>query len=137
MKRQTLDRSTGERTPPAPVPRWSSRTRIGFRFAFLYLGLFAFATQISGSLFLIPNTGFRGFGVLWPMREITLAIGAHLFHVTAPFVFDRNSGETIFFWVQTFWLLIVAGLGTAVWSVLDQRRENYVSLHKWFRVFVR
>jgi hypothetical protein len=126
-----------ERTLPAAVPRWSLRTRIGFRFAFLYLGLFALATQISGSLFLIPNTGFRGFGVLWPMREITLAIGWRLFHVTEPFVFDRNSGETIFFWVQTFWLLIVAVLGTAVWSVLDQRRENYVTLHKWFRVFVR
>src|SRR5262249_2625499 len=35
------------------------------------------------------------------------------------------------------WLLIVALLATVVWSLLDRRRENYVGLHKWFRLFIR
>ena len=137
MKRQTLDRPIQELAPPPPLPHWSPLTRIGFRFAFVYLGLFSLATQISGSLFLIPNTGFRGLGLIWPMRGITSWIAAHLFQLTEPFVFDRNRGETIFFWVQTFWLLILAVLATAVWSAVNRRREDDVTLHKWFRLFVR
>src|SRR5205814_712990 len=111
--------------------------RIAFRFCFVYLGLFSLATQISGSLFLVPNVSFRGLGTIWPLREITFWIAAHIFHVTEPLVYGRNSGETMFFWVQTFWLLVFAVLATAVWSVLDRQRENYESLHKWFRLFIR
>ena len=56
--------------------------RIAFRFCFVYLGLFCLATQISGSLFLVPNVSFRGLGTIWPLREITFWIAAHIFHVT-------------------------------------------------------
>ena len=34
-------------------------------------------------------------------------------------------------------MLIVAVVATVLWSVFDRRRENYVELHKWFRLFVR
>ena len=108
-----------------------------FRFAFVYLGAFCLATQIAGSLFLVPPATFRGLGTLWPMRDITVWIAAHVFGVTEPLAFGRNSGETLFFWVQTSWLLVLALLATAVWSAADRRRENYVTLHKWFRIFVR
>ena len=111
--------------------------RVAFRFVFLYFGLFCLATQIAGSLFLIPTASFRGFGTLWPMREITLWVAAHVFGVTEPLAFGRNSGETFFFWAQTFWILVVALLGTAVWSVVDKRRKDYATLHKWFYVFIR
>jgi hypothetical protein len=111
--------------------------RIAFRFCFTYFGLYTLATQIGGSLILIPFVSFRGLGLLWPMREITVWVGEHIFHTTSSLVFTGNSRDTDFFWIQTFWLLIVAIAATAVWSVLDRRREDYPTLQKWFRVFIR
>ena len=117
---------------------WKPVTRVAFRFCFSYLGLYCLATQIFGSLFLIPFLSFRGLGPLWPMRDITLWVDAHVFHITTPLVYSGESiGETSFFWVQLFWILIVSIIATAVWSILDVRRKNYSTLHQWFRLFVR
>jgi len=123
--------------PESPVPRWSPLTRIAFRFAFVYFGLFCLSTQIAGSLFQVPFGSFRGFGLLWPMRPITLWIAEKFLGATEPLAYGRNSGETLFFWAQTFWLLILAIVATVVWSLVDRRRENYVTLHKWFHLFIR
>ena len=40
-------------------------------------------------------------------------------------------------WVLAFCLLIIAVAASTAWSVLDRRRTEYVSLHKWFRLFLR
>jgi hypothetical protein len=119
-----------------PLPAWKPITRLAFRFCFAYLALFCLATQISGSM--IPNLGFyyRGLGRLWPMRDVTYWVGQHVFGATGVDVVP-GGGEPLFFWVQTFWILIVAIAITAIWSIVDRRRENYVVLHKWFRVFIR
>src|SRR5678815_3319559 len=97
---------------------WSPPVRIAFRFTFLYFVLYSLATHIAGSLFLTSTSSFRGLGLLWPMRSITVWVAAHLFGVSEPLVYGRNSGETLFFWVQMFWLLLVAVVGTAVWSLV-------------------
>jgi hypothetical protein len=108
---------------------------VAFRFSFLYLGLFCLASQIAGSL--LPFGSFRGLGTIWPMVEITQWLAPHLFGLTSPLVFGRYSGETLFFWIQTLWILGVAILGTITWSVVDRHRKDYSTLHKWFRLFVR
>jgi len=75
-------------------------------------------------------------GGVWPMPQLVSWTGAHLFSVTGalgPGVgFDGS-----YYWAEAFCLLVIAVLATAVWSVLDRHRENYVTLHKWFRVVVR
>jgi UPF0716 family protein affecting phage T7 exclusion len=111
--------------------------RVLFRFVFLYFGLFCLATQIAGSLLLIPGTSFRGFGLLWPMRDMTTWLAVHLFGAAEPLLYGRNTGETVFYWVQTFWIVIVAAAGTIVWSALDRRRAQDIALRKWFRLFIR
>jgi uncharacterized membrane protein YphA (DoxX/SURF4 family) len=145
MKRKSLE-SPAERAatqiedippPVPPVQRWSPLLKVAFRFSFVYFGLFCLATQIAGSLLLTPTASFRGFGLLWPMRPLTFWVAEHIFGVTGPLAYGRNSGETLFHWVQTFWILVLAVVATAVWSTLDQRRENYVTLHKWFRLCIR
>lgn len=123
--------------PEPEVQRWKPATLAAFRFCFAYLGLFSLATQISGSLIVIPFVSFRGLGLLWPMREITFWVGEHILGISSPLVYTGNSRDTNFFWVQTFWLLIVAVLATGIWSVLDHKRANYAALHKWFRLFIR
>jgi hypothetical protein len=117
--------------------RWNPLTLIVFRFSFLYLGLFCLATQISGSLLLLPFVSFRGFGPLWPMRQVTDWVATHILNVTSPLGYEPNTGETAVFWVQLFWVLIAAAAGAVVWSLLDRHRDNYTTLHKWFRLFVR
>ena len=43
----------------------------------------------------------------------------------------------MFGWVLAFFLLVISVLATGLWSVLDAKRENYVKLHEWFRLFIR
>ncbi len=116
---------------------WRPSTRVLFRFCFSYFGLFSLASQISGSLIVIPFVSYRGLGILWPMREITMRVGRDLLGIRSPMIYEGNSRDMDFFWVQTLWLLVVAIAGTAAWSVMDRRRENYIALHKWFRLFIR
>ena len=117
---------------------WTPLTRIAFRFCFIYLGLYVVASQILGSLLLIPYFQFRGLGPHWPLREITTWIAAHIFHITTPLTYSGESiGETSFFWVQMFWILAVSIAATGIWSYLDRKRKHYATLHQWFHFFIR
>src|SRR5689334_7058870 len=117
--------------------KWTWATRVAFRFCSVYFGLFSLATQVAGSL--LPVISFRGLGPLRPMRDITFWVALRVFGVpaTSNSIDPGKGGETIFFWVQTFWLLVLAIIVSAVWSYFDRRRTNYETLHKWFRAFVR
>ena len=117
---------------------WSPLTRIAFRFCFIYLGLYVLASQILGSLLLIPYFQFRGLGPLWPMREVTIWVAAHIFQITTPLTYTGdNIGETSFFWVQMFWILAVSIVTTGIWTRLDTKRTQYATLYKWFVLFIR
>ena len=116
--------------------QWRTGTRAAFRFCVLYFSFYTLAGQILGGVFLYP--GFvPALGTRWPLRDITLWAAEHIFGATPPIVYTGNSGDTLFHWVQTAWLLAFATAGTAAWSGLDRRRPNYVTLHKWFRLYLR
>jgi len=124
--------------PLLPVPQWSLASRSAFRFCFVYFGWYCVATQILGSLFPIPKVDIPDLSSFWPMRQVTFWIAAHIFHAQLPLVYtDSGSGDKTFDWVLVFWQLVVSALATVIWSVLDRKRQNYVTLYKWFRVFVR
>lgn len=110
---------------------------IAFRFAVVYFGLYAFATQIAGGVLLIPGIQVPALGTTWPMRDITLWIAEHVFGATPPLLYTGNSGDTLFHWVQTTWLLVCAVAVTAAWTVIDRRRTNYPTLRPWFRLLIR
>ncbi|MGE0444306.1 MAG: hypothetical protein AB7P99_03695 [Vicinamibacterales bacterium] len=115
---------------------WKPATRVAFRFCFLYFSLYIVAGQMLGGMFLLPNFQIPQLGPLPPMRNINEFFARYLFGVDAPYV-RGNSGDTLFGWVQTAWMLTAATLGTAIWSVADSRRVEYATLHKWFRLVVR
>jgi uncharacterized membrane protein YphA (DoxX/SURF4 family) len=116
---------------------WGSAARALFRFCFIYLGLFSLATQVTGSL--LPIFSFRGFGPLWPMRDITLWVAANVFSVTpgTNSIDPKIGGETALYWIQAFWIFALAVVAATAWSVLDHKRQNYGALYQGFRVFVR
>lgn len=120
------------------TPRWSLVGRVAFRFCFVYLGLFCLTTQVLGDLFPIPTVYIPTLSTFWPMRQITLWAATHVFRVTHPLVYaDTGSGDKTFDWVGVFCLLVFAILAMGIWSILDRRRKNYVTLQKWFRLFIR
>src|SRR5580704_9276407 len=120
------------------VARWSVARRVGFRICFVYLGLFCLSQQILGGLFPIPKVDFPDLARLWPMRQIVFWTAAHIFHVTQPLVYKGSgSGDKTFDWILAFCLLVFAMAATCMWSFLDRKRENYVTLYKWFRLFLR
>jgi uncharacterized membrane protein YphA (DoxX/SURF4 family) len=120
------------------APRWSLATRIAFRFCFVYFGLYCLATQIVTSFYYSADVDVPDPSTLWPMRQIVFWTAAHIFRVTRPLVYkESGSGDKTWDWVLSFCLLVIAALGTMAWSAFDRRRENYVTLHKWFRVFIR
>jgi hypothetical protein len=89
-------------------------------------------------VFVLPNTlPGQGPGTLWPLVDVTSWAAVHIFGIATPLVYTGNSRDTNFFWVQLFLVLVVASIATVVWSVLDRRRENYVTLHRWFRLVIR
>ena len=118
--------------------RWTLPCRVAFRLCFAYFGLFCAANTLGGFFPTDRVDDTVGLGTLWPMREVTFWTATHIFGARLPLVY-RNSGsdDKTFDWVLTFCLLIFAALATGVWSVLDRRRENHITLYKWFRLFVR
>ncbi|HKN74772.1 MAG TPA: DoxX family protein [Candidatus Acidoferrum sp.] len=120
------------------MPHWSVARGVAFRFCFVYFGLYCLGTQIVGGLFLIPIAEVADPASLWPMRQITFWTAAHIFHAKLPLIYkDSGSGDKTFDWVFAFCLLVIAALATGIWSALDRRRENYITLYKWFRLFIR
>jgi hypothetical protein len=134
--------NTSDQTAPLQqeeqAPQWNLTIRIGFRFCFVYFGLYCLTTQILGSLFTNPEVDVPDPSTLWPMRQIIFWTAGHIFRVAHPLVYNGSgSGDKTFDWVAAFCLLVFAILATCIWSLLDRRRENYATLYKWFRVFIR
>jgi hypothetical protein len=124
---------------PAAGSRWRPWTRIAFRFCFLYFGMYVGATQMLGGLIVIPGDwNLPELQTLPPFKSLISWIAAHVFGVTTPLVITGSgSGDKTFDWVAAFCLIVLASIGTAIWSIVDRRRDHYVTVHKWFRVFLR
>jgi len=119
------------------MTRSGPATRIAFRFAVVYLGLFSFATQIAGSLVVVPGLSFRGLGTLPPMRGITLWVATTILGADAVAVPAAATGETVFFIAQMAWILAGALVVTAVWTAIAGGHEPRASTRAWFRLLLR
>lgn len=118
--------------------RWSLVSRVTFHFCFIYFGLFCITTQIFTSLLPVPGIRVPILSSLWPIRPLVFWTAAHVFGLGYPLVYQRSgSGDKTFDWILAFCLLVIAIAGTATWSIVDRKRQNYVALHKWFRLFIR
>ncbi len=120
------------------APRWNPVLRIAFRFCLVYFGLFALTTQIVTAMFPLPGVDPPDPATLWPIRQLVFWVAAHVFQARLPLVYTGSgSGDKVFDWVLTFCLLTVGATATAIWSVLDRKRDNYTTLSKWFRLALR
>ena len=121
----------------APHPGWSLAHKIAFRFWFLYVGLYLLVTQVLATIFL-PGIDVPDPGSLGPARAVVEWTARHVLGVSAPLVVTGSgSGDKIFDWTQVVCMLVLAGVGSALWSVLDRRRPSYVTADRWLRLAVR
>ena len=126
-----------QQTVQLSATHWSSVSRVAFRFCFVYFGLYCLLTQIISSLIPAPNVDVPDLATLWPVRPVILWIAAHILRIKATLVYSGSgSGDKIFDYVLVLFILVITLVATAIWSSLD-KRENYVTLHKWFRLFIR
>lgn len=129
---------------PAPLPPWRLPTRVMFRFFALYFFMYVLTTQMLFGLLFIPTPGavstFLSKGLqrffLGPIEQVVVWTGAHIFHTTVT-LGPSGSGDRMLNWVHAADLVILAVVGTVIWSIVDRRRERYDRLYRWFRVFLR
>jgi uncharacterized membrane protein YphA (DoxX/SURF4 family) len=120
------------------VEHWGLALRIAFRFCVAYFTLFSLSNQILGGLLIVPKLNIPELSSLWPLRHITFWTATHVFRIKHELVYTGSgSGDKTFDWVLAFCLLVIAAVITLVWSILDRRRPNYVTFHKWFRLALR
>jgi hypothetical protein len=70
------------------------------------------------------------------MRDVTEWTAASVFGIPFPLE-TATRGEPLFFWIQTFWILVVSLLATAAWTALDRRRNAYRTAYGWFHLGMR
>ena len=120
------------------TPPWPLTLRIGFRFCFVYFGLFCLSTQVLSGMFNFPLVDIPEFGTLWPLRQIITWTAPHIFHIHRDLVFtETGSGDRSVDWILIFVFAIFAIVATVFWSLLDRRRTEYSRLHAYFRLFIR
>jgi len=117
-------------TPPAQTTasQWRPITRVAFRFAFCYFGLYCLIAFQNVFDFL-PYERMSQWFVPW--------VGQHVLHLGKPITyFISGSGDKTSDWVLLFCHLVVAIVATVVWTILDRRKE-YTTLNEWLRVTLR
>ncbi|MBF6191221.1 DoxX family protein [Nocardia sp. CDC186] len=126
----------------APQPRpWRATTRVAFRFGFLYFGLFCLVYPSIVPEFLgsaregLPD--WVNSGAARALRPVIEGTGTRVFGASVAANTASISGDQAYFWVLVFVVLVVAVLGTVVWSALDRRRPHYRALQPWLLLFVR
>jgi hypothetical protein len=124
----------------ARTPRWRFGTRIAFRFCVVYFGLYIVLTQMLTSLLFATTNDSGAFelDMTPPARAAVVWIAEHVFRIAHPIItVETGSGDRVYDWVELACILVLGILGTIIWSLLDRKRESYVRVHSWFRVFVR
>jgi len=87
---------------------------------------------------LAPMADWEPLATLPPLRQAIAWIARHILGVTAPLVIEGSgSGDKIFDWAHVCLLLGIAAVGTAIWTVVDRKRDNYFVAQDWFRLAVR
>lgn len=104
------------------TPRdWSWRQKLAFRFALIYFVLYALPLPTSVWTPLVAWVGTTLVGL--PME---------LFHIG-----PTGSGDTSFKVLRTATILVLAVLGSLLWSMVDRKRRHHRSLLWWLTVGAR
>jgi len=113
---------------------WSLPRRVGFRWLFGYVALYALPFPLD----LLPwgwgDTLGGAYLSLW--KPLVRAAASRLFGLDVELL-ANGSGDSAYNYVQVLVFALVAGAAALGWSVLDRRRTDYARLHDWLRAYLR
>jgi hypothetical protein len=116
-------------------------TSIALRFSVLYFTLYVLSTQMLFGLiwlpFEVPN--LRELGMLPPLSWLSTWFAVHLFGANAATlqIASTGSGDKTIDFANVVTCLVLAAIGTVVWSLLDRTGERDAKVQAWFRLFLR
>ena len=112
---------------------WPLWRKLLFRFLFIYL----FFTIAPWSWFDIPDTTFFSKWVSYLIDPIIGFFNRTLFHIRPVLILPNGSGDTSYGWAAVWTYVTLSVLGCIIWTVFDQKRQNYERLNYWLCLFVR
>lgn len=116
---------------------WSLPKKLSFRFAFIYFVLF---------ITLLDWYGLRITAILFEILYLDKLletfipwIGLHIFRIEYPITLPTfgNHSDSTFIYIQYFVTIVLAILGSLIWSFFDRRRLSYDKLYYWLTVLIR
>src|SRR5262245_33544097 len=125
----TSDLSFGERS-------WSRIHCIVFRFVCIYLVLYLADTWLGT----IPGLSWLATLVDRSWQALGVWTGAHVLHINSAIdlhTLGTGSGDTLIEYIRVLCEAVITITGAFVWTILDSKRQEYVTLDRWLRVFVR
>lgn len=143
---QPIDAATASELIPEDLEphRWSTATRIGFRFAFCYFGLYCLCNGNATIWESIPVVGEHINEWLADIFALPAQyLAGHLFHVAPPGnkIHPTGSGDTAIIWIAVLLLLVVSLVAAAIWTAIAERkpkrRLQYQTLLAWLRFTIR
>ena len=126
---------------PTEAAPWGAAARIGFRFAFVYLLLCCLPGSGESSVFAgLPWIGERLSELAAkPWAPVWHWVAVHVFHLSGAVTMPHptGSGDTTLNYVEVFCNLVIAAVGTLLWTALDRRRTQYQTMYALLRLLLR
>lgn len=122
----------------AALAPWSTAHRLWFRIGFCYVLLFVAPWPIDRLLARFDTVNADGYARL--VHTVVAWTATHVFHSSVVVRFRRfpnNYGDGVYDFV---WLAVITALtaiAVGVWSVLDRRRLQYVTLSAFLKTYLR
>jgi hypothetical protein len=113
------------------APAWSPIRRVAFRFAFLFTILFVLPLPMDTP----PAVGWLSELASKPFDPGVNLLG-RLFDQPVP-IEPTDMGDTLYRFLLSLQMVLLAAIGTIVWSVVDRRRENYERIAEVPTIVVR
>src|SRR5262245_47819764 len=114
----------GETVAPASEG-WGFARRVGFRFAFIYFGLYFYPYALG----LLPWNA----PAVWNTQQwhrFVPWVGERILHLEQRItVFPAGSGDTTYNYVELLCFVALAAAGTLVWTLADWRSRDHRRLH--------
>lgn len=108
---------------------WDFTRKLLTRFFCIYFLLYIFPFPLD--LFSENNFVITLFSKLW--GKIVPFTGKHLLHVEV----GHRGSDTLFHNVRILSILIIALIGSLIWTAVDRKRDNYNKLFYWITVYTR
>lgn len=109
------------------TPTWNLFQKIGFRFFFIHVILYAFPFPLNAISYLQTNVGQFLTDTLW--GNLVPLIGDSFFGVELTSARPiTGSGDTTYDYVHLFSCVFLAAIGAIIWTAIDRKRKNYIKL---------